>query len=92
MASMFNRAPVTVSSVAIQIVAASSRRRWLCIQNISANPVAIGASGVAAGTGIILNQNDKLVFDGQRIPTNAIFAIRTGGSDGTITIVEVAEA
>lgn len=89
---LFNRAAVTVSNVAIEVLPANSRRKWAVICQTSANPVRIGAAGVAATTGIRLAQSEKLVLEGDNCPTDAIFAIREGGTDGTVSAIEVAEA
>ncbi len=93
MARLFNRAAVTVGVAEVQIVAASPTRKQLIICQTSANPVRVGVTGVTATTGIRLAQGEKLVFDStsDECPTDAIFAIREGGVDGTCTALEFAE-
>lgn len=92
MARLFNRAAVTVSTVAVEIVPANAKRRYLAICQTSANAVRVGAAGVTATTGIKLAQNGTLVFDGANVPTDAIYAIRDAASDGTVSAIEVAES
>lgn len=89
---LFNRSAVTVSNVAILICAANSRRKMLIITQTSANPVRVGAAGVTATTGFRLAQNERFVFEGDECPTDDIWAIREGGSDGSCVCVELAEA
>lgn len=91
-AKLFNRAAVTVSNVAIEVLAANPTRKWACISQTSANPVRIGASGVAATTGVRLAQNGTLILEGKDCPTDAVFAIREGGVDGTCSAVELADS
>lgn len=89
---LFNRSAVTVSSVAILVLPANPTRKWACISQTSANPVRIGAAGVLATTGIRLAQGGTLVLEGANCPTDAIYAIREGGSDGTCSAVELADS
>lgn len=84
-----NPTAVTVSSVAVVIAEANPNRKALLITQSSANAVRVGASTVAATTGYRLGQNERLAFDsGRYCPTDAIYAIREGGSDGTVSVVE----
>lgn len=88
MANLFTRATVTVSSSAIVVLAANPKRKWAIIQQTSANPVRVGDSLVTATTGISLAQRDKIILEGKDCPTDAIYAIREGGSDGTVSVIE----
>lgn len=95
MAKLNDIAAVTVSAAAVQVVAANPTRMWLVICNVSANPVRVGASNaLAAANGIRLAQGEKLVLEGNArgkpCPTDAVFAIREGGTDGTVTALEYA--
>lgn len=92
MARLFNRAAVTVSTVAVQIVPANTKRRYLAISQTSANAIRVGAADVTATTGVKLVENDRIVFDGDHVPTDAIYAIRDGAADGTVSSIEVAES
>lgn len=91
-ASLFNRAAVTVSSTAVIVLAANATRKWACISQTSANPVRIGAAGVAATTGVRLAQGATLILEGKDCPTDAIYAIREGGADGACSAVELADS
>jgi hypothetical protein len=92
MPNLYNRAAVTVSSTAIIVVAANATRKKVVICQTSANAVRVGALGVLATTGIRLAQGEKLVLEGVDCPTDAIYAIREGASDGTVSAIEVAES
>lgn len=87
-----NPAAVTVSVAAVVVAAANARRRRLIIQQTSANPVRVGGASVTAATGIHLGQNERLEFSGEDVPTEAIYAIREGATDGTVVVLEYAEA
>ena len=85
-----NIAAVTVSSTALIVAPANPTRRKLIVCQTSANPVRIGALGVLATTGIRLAQGERVIFEGVDCPTDAIYAIREGGVDGTVSAIEVA--
>lgn len=89
---LFNRAAVTVGAVEIVVLAANPRRTYAMIQQTSANPVRVGAQGVTATTGISLAQRGTLILEGPECPTDAIYAIREGGVDGTVVAIEQAES
>lgn len=94
MPKLINRAAVAVGAAEILVLAANPRRRWAVIQQTSANPVRVGAQGVTAATGISLAQRDRLVLEGEEgeCPTDAIYAIREAAADGTIVVLEYADA
>lgn len=96
MPRLFNRAAVTVGVAEVQIVAANPTRKKLIICQTSANAIRVGVTGVLATTGVRLGAagttNDRLVLEGVDCPTDAIFAIREGGVDGTVSAIEVADA
>ena len=95
MPTIANPAAVTVSSTPIIVLAANPRRKYAVICQTSANAVRVGNSTVAATTGARLGAtgttNDRLVLEGKDCPTEAIYAIREGGSDGTVTALEVSD-
>jgi hypothetical protein len=92
---LINRAAVTVTVGQVQIAAANPTRRRIWIQQTSANAIRFGDTGVAATTGIRLGQNERILIEpapGAPCPTGAIFAIREGGTDGTVNVVEDADS
>lgn len=81
----------TVSSAAIQIAAVNQTRRKIIIQNVSANAMRVGPTGVTATTGTRLAANETLIIsaDGTMgCPIGAIFAIRDAASDATACVTE----
>lgn len=90
---LINRAAVAVDATAggVVVAAANPTRKRIILQQTTANPVRIGASGVTAATGIHLGQWDKLELSGDDCPTDAIHAIREGGVNGEIVVIEYAE-
>jgi hypothetical protein len=83
-----NPAAVTVSNAAVVVAEANPLRKRLIITQTSANAVRVGTSTVSTSTGFRLGQNERYVLDGANCPTDAIYAIREGGSDGTVCVVE----
>lgn len=81
---LVNLTTKTVSTVALVVAPASPRRRRVYLVQSSANAVRIGADGVTATTGYRLGQNERVEIEG----TDAVYAIREGGSDGTVSGVE----
>lgn len=82
----------TVSTSAVQIAAANSQRRKVTIQNVHATGVMrVGLVGVTATTGlrVIAGAEMTLVGDGSgACPTQALYAIRDGGTDATACVAE----
>jgi hypothetical protein len=89
MAILRNIADVTAGAAASIIVPANTKRQKLVITQNSANPVRVGVLGVLATSGVRLAQGQQLVLDGEDCPTEAIYAIREGASDGTCSAIEV---
>jgi hypothetical protein len=91
--ALANPAAVTVSTTPIQVAAANPKRKWLIVQQTSANPVRVGGASVTATTGISLAQRGFVTFgDGKmECPTEAIFAVREGAADGTVNVLEFAD-
>lgn len=92
--ALANPAAVTVSNAAVQIVAANPKRRGLIITQTTANPVRYGNASVTAVTGARLAQNESKTFgftERGDCPTEAIFAIREGGVDGSVCVLEFAD-
>lgn len=82
-----NGTETAVSSSAVQILAANGDRSSVIIQNVGANNVRVGKTGVTATTGIRLEPGQTLVFDSP-VPVNAIYAIRES-ADSTVFATEV---
>lgn len=92
---LFNRPTVAVTVAEVQIVPANPTRKRLYITQTSANAVRVGPTGVLATTGHRLGQNQQLVIEGSPgnpCPTEAIFGIREGGADGSVSILEQADS
>lgn len=89
--ALTNPAAVTVSSTAIIVLAANAKRKYAVIQNLSSNAVRVGSASVTASTGIRLAQYDRLVLEGVSVPTEDIYAIREGGSDGSCVALQYVE-
>lgn len=81
-------ADATAGAAAAEIVAANSNRRKLILQNVSVNDARVGDSNVAAARGILLAAGASITLD----TTAAVYAIRTGGTDATIAILEEEKA
>lgn len=75
---------IAVSTPAVEVAAANGNRRTIIVQNVGANPIRVGTADVAA------NRGTRLVAGGSRTFTTraAIYAIREGGSDSTVSISE----
>ena len=84
-----NGAQTVVGAAAVQICAANANRKMLVVQNVGAANVRVGVVGVAANTGIQLVPGQSLTFSMPDCPQAAIYAIREGGTDSTVTCVEV---
>lgn len=78
----------TVSDSSIQIQAANVNRKRLLIQNLGPGSVFIGQSGVSITTGFRLQANESVVLQKPYVATNAIYAIRDGGSDKSVITAE----
>lgn len=86
--TLANGAETAVSSTAVSVLAANADRKKLIVQNVGANAVRVGTTGVAATTGVRLAAGAALVVDMPHCPTNAIFAIRES-ADSTVLAQEV---
>lgn len=82
-------AQTTVSSTAVSVLAANPARRSCFIQNVGANNIRVGDSTVTATTGLRVTAGSTLIFEMPDCPSNAIYAIREGGSDSTVLAQEV---
>lgn len=88
--STFNNGVETaVSNVAVQILAANASRRGALFQNTGSANIRVGAAAVATTTGMRLAPGDVLLFSAPFDPTNAVFAIREGGSDSIALAMEL---
>ena len=87
--TLANGVQTTVSSVAVQILAANASRKKLIIQNVGIMPMRVGVSGVTATTGMRLSSDGSVLFEMPHCPTQAIFAIRDGAVDTTALAQEV---
>lgn len=75
---------VAVSSVAVEVAPANALRRSVVIQNVGANNVRVGTSSVTATRGTRLLPNGSRVFTTRA----AIYAIREGGSNSSVSVSE----
>lgn len=71
-----NGAETTVSSSAVQIIAADPTRIVLEIENRGAWPLRYGAGSVTATTGRTLAAGERVALAGSSCPVNAVYAIR----------------
>jgi hypothetical protein len=77
--TLANGAETAVSSTAVQVLAVNANRKRAIIQNVGANNVRVGITGVAATTGLRLLPNG----DFETTSRQAIFAIRES-ADSTV--------
>lgn len=93
MPRLTNLPAVVVSAAEVQVAPANPSRRKLILCQTTANAVRVGIAGVLATSGLRLGAvgttNDRLVLEGEDCPTEAIFAIREGGADGSVCGIEV---
>lgn len=87
--TLANGAQTAVSSSAVSILASNANRKKLIVQNVGAVNMRVGVTGVTATTGTLLLPNGTLILAMPYCPTQAIFAIRDGGSDTTALAQEV---
>lgn len=82
----------TVSGTASTILAANAERRAAVIENVHATVslrVTIDGQTPTSSLGILLAPGQALNLDSPGCPKAAIKAIRVGGSDGTVAVLEV---
>jgi hypothetical protein len=79
----------TVSSVAVQIIAANANRRVLIVQNVGLNALRFGGAGVTAATGLLLSSGQTMAFTMPDTPTGAVWAIRSIAADTTAFVLEL---
>jgi hypothetical protein len=79
----------TVSSVAVQIIAANANRRVLIVQNVGLNALRFGGAGVTAATGLLLSSGQTMAFTMPDTPTGAVWAIRSLAADTTAFVLEL---
>ena len=84
---------VAVNATAQRIIAGNSLRNYLLIENSGTGDIEFGFdSTLVVGAGVVLSpgglgkQGGFLVWDGNFIPTNAIWVVSSAGS--TVTILE----
>ena len=78
-------ADITVSSTALEVLAANANRKHSTVRNIGDNNIRIGdEDNVAAARGYQLRPGEYYTHDG----TDALFAIREGASDSTVCVIE----
>lgn len=71
-------ATASVTTSAAQIVASSSTRRTITVQNLGTDYVWLGATGISANNGLRLAPGQTAVID--RSPNAAVFAIASSGT------------
>lgn len=83
----------TVGTPSVTVAVANPKRVKLVIKNTSANPVRVGFTNPqTATTGTRLAQNESFVLEGEKVPTDAVYGIREGGSDGTVSGYEMTKS
>lgn len=83
-------APVTVSTTAVQLLPENHARVALILHETGGQPARFDThDDVAATNGVLLAASTQLVWEGDACPTDAIWAIRQGGSDATVVAAEV---
>jgi len=82
---------VTVSNAAIQLVAENPSRVGLILQETGGEPVRItnDSSDVSTTKGFQLDASTDVQFQGTLCPSDPLWAIRQGGSDGTVVVTEI---
>lgn len=77
---------ITVGTSAVELVAGSpvANRRYLLIQNISSNPIYIGASGVTTSNGVQIPKSGNLAVDASQ----GVYAI-AGTASNAVRILEL---
>lgn len=86
---VFDGSNTTVGSAAVQVVAANTWRRAVVIQNVGAEPCRIGSSAVTATSGLRLAAGGSVTFREPSVVQGAIWAVREGTADTTLTFLEV---
>jgi hypothetical protein len=81
---LINLPAVAVSNAAVVVAPASQNRRKVSLVQTTANAVRVGAAGVTAVTGYRLGQNERVELE----TTDAVYAIREGGGDGSVSGIE----
>lgn len=84
-----NGAETAVADTAVQVIAASTSRKAVLVQNTGPANVRIGTSGVTLTTGFRLAAGELRVLTMPFCPQNAIYAIREGALDSTVFAAEV---
>ena len=79
-----NGVEVSVSSSAVQVLAANANRKTAIVQNTGKANVRIGITGVTSTTGVRLVPGGALVLKKPNVETNAIFAVREGSVDSIV--------
>ena len=87
MAVTFQR--ITVSTTPVALNSAGTAGVTLYVRNESANAVDVGGSTVAVGTGMSLAANTYLPFAVELAAGDQLWAIRSGGSDGTLFVIRM---
>lgn len=87
--TLANGAETAVSSSAVSVLASNANRKAAIIQNVGANNVRVGITGVTATTGVQLKPGGSLTLSMPYVHTGAVFAIRES-ADSTVLAQEVA--
>lgn len=87
--TLSNGSQTTVSSSAVQILAANTSRNVALVQNVGFSNIRVGITGVTATTGIRVKPDELLVLSPPFVPTAALFAIREGDSDSIAFATEI---
>ncbi len=81
---------LTVSTTAVKAAEANNSRIGLILQETGGQAVRIGASDQVSTThGLVLVASSTMLLEGSLCPTDAVWAIRDGGSDGTLVATEI---
>lgn len=87
--TLVDGADTTVGSAVVEVVVATQKRRAVVIQNIGSEPCRVGSAGVSATSGLRLPAGASVTFRAPFVTQDAIYAVREGLADTTVTFLEV---
>lgn len=87
--TLANGAETAVGAVAVSILAANAARKTAIVQNTGGANIRVGVVGVTATTGLRLTPGSYIIFEMPFVPTQALFAIREGGTDSIAFTQEI---
>jgi hypothetical protein len=83
-----NGGDVVVGAIAVPVLAANPVRKAAVIQNIGLANIRIGVAGVTSSSGLRLMPGEAFEVNMPFAVPDAIWAIREGGADSAVAVVE----